>query len=85
MHKARRSTRVWLIKLFHCLYYYAVGLQEIDETVTQISKCPIYASRRRELGRGGVRKKGKKTKPKPAKQNPPKNPTTRKRDKKQPK
>lgn len=52
MHKARKSTRVWLIRLFHCLYYYARGLQEIHKTVTQMSKCPKYASRRRELGRG---------------------------------
>lgn len=58
MHKARKSTRAWLIRLFHCLYYYAGGLQEIDETVTQMSKCPKYASRRKEVGRGkGKRKK----------------------------
>lgn len=64
MHKARKSTRVRLIRLFHCLYYYAGGLQEIDETVAQMSKCPKYASRRRELGRGagGRRRRRRKKK-----------------------
>lgn len=60
-HKAGKSTHVWVIRLFHSLYYYAEGLQEIDETVTQMSKCPKYASRR-ELGRGGGGKKKKKKK-----------------------
>lgn len=49
----QERAHVWLIRLFHCLYYYAGGLQEIDEAATQMSKCPKYASRRRNLWRGG--------------------------------